>query len=516
MLAKQRRRNYEKYAESAPSIVCRAVNKPDITIACVIKSATYDVLSYECSLINLTEANYINILTNKKIDLVLVESSYLDNTNDWLQRMQEIFEFCKSRKICTVIWDTSGFLGDSAIISNFDFIFTVNNSRIEEYKESFKNKNVFYLPFAVQPHIINPTDRNIMNKENLFLSHTDIELNRVHGSKHKIYSLLYKKAIENVIPKEIFELMATGTFFISPYSDILGKEFPEIIKLYESEAEMQEILSPLLRDNDAIDKLSVIGQRCVFTNYTYESRLDTILHKTGITQPKKLPGVSMVTSTNRPDSMENVFKNYENQLYENKELIVILNNNKMDLGKWNSKAAEYENVKVFQIDEAQPLGICLNHAIDNSDYPYFSKCDDDNYYAPNFLSDLMNTFKYADTEIVGKLTYYCYLEGCRTLAMMCPNMEYRYVNMLSGSALIIKREVFDSVRFKTKPFGSDTVFLRECLNNGVRMYSSDRFNYVYKRHASQENHTWKAQDDVFLRSCKIINVTDDFISTVTV
>jgi glycosyltransferase involved in cell wall biosynthesis len=214
--------------------------------------------------------------------------------------------------------------------------------------------------------------------------------------------------------------------------------------------------------------------------------------------------------------MENVFNNYENQSYPNKELIIVLNNNKMDIDEWKSKALEYNNVKVFQMDEKEPLGRCLNLAIDNSDYPYLSKCDDDNYYAPYFLSDLMNAFCYTDAQIVGKLNYYCYLEGLKTLAMICPNMEHRYVNMLSGSALIINRNVFLQVRFSDKPTGCDSVFLKDCLNKGVLMYSTDRFNYVYKRHKSQANHTFKMQDEVFLKSCRVVDITDDFIKMVTV
>jgi glycosyltransferase involved in cell wall biosynthesis len=188
----------------------------------------------------------------------------------------------------------------------------------------------------------------------------------------------------------------------------------------------------------------------------------------------------------------------------------------MDLEEWQNKANQYDKVKVFQMDEKEPLGRCLNYAIDNSNFPYFSKCDDDNYYAPNFISDLMNAYKYTDAQIVGKLNYYCYLEGCQTLAMVCPNMEHRYVNMLSGSALIIDRDVFSKVRFSDKPTGSDTVFLKDCIAKGIIMYSADRFNYVYKRHKSQENHTWKMLDDVFLRSCKVIDITNDFVPRVTV
>jgi hypothetical protein len=517
-----RNRNYEKYAEAVPKITSRPVVKEEITIACILQPSTFNFLTYECSLLPITKQNYANILKNKKVDLLLVETPSSEGIDEWNNIIFEILAICKENKIINAFWDTDGkstFNNNLDLIKQFNTIFTINSNLINEYKNILMHQQVYFLPFAVQPRIYNPIERNIMSKEDSISRKSGIKLERIPGFPHKIYSVLYDKMSPDElywIPEEIFQLLGLGTTMISPYYRSLEELFPDI-KLYKSNIELEEIKNKLLKDRDAVHKLSVLAQRNVHCSHTYTNRINTILEKTGlIKQPFKLPGVTMITSTNRPDSMENVFMNYQNQNYENKELIVILNNNKMDLEKWENKAQQYKKVKVFQVDEKQPLGRCLNHAIDNSDFPYLSKCDDDNYYATNFLSDLMNAFKYADAEIVGKLSYYCYLEGCRTLAIMCPNMEYRYVNMLSGSALIIKREVFEKVRFRDKPAGSDTVFLKECINNGIRMYSADRFNYIYKRHASQENHTWKMSDDVFLRSCKIVDITDDYIPRVTV
>lgn len=503
-------RNYEKYAESAPESADRPVNMPEIKIAAIINTSTFSSLKAECCLLALDENNYIDIIQNNKVELLLADQ---DGINDYLP---ETLELCIKFNIRRVFWDTGEaklFYRHNELLRHFDYIFTIDPERIDDYKKVAGHENVYFLPLGVQPMIYNPVEKYIMNKEELIAKGSSIELNRVMGSPFKIYDILCKKPA----PEEVFQLQASGVPLISPYSHALEELFPQAVKLYRSEGEKVEIFSKLLKDKDNIDKISVLGQRCILNSHTYTHRLDTILLKTGLKEASaKLPGVTMVTCTNRPDSMENVFKNYECQTYQNKELIVVLNNNKMDLEEWRDKAQKYEKVQIFQLDEKNPLGRCLNLAIDNSAFPYFSKCDDDNYYGPDFLADLMNTFKYANTEIVGKLTYYCYLEGSHILAIMCPNMEYRYVNMLSGSALIIKKEVFDKIRFSDKRAGSDTVFLRECINNGVRMFSSDRFNYVYKRHPSQANHTWKMDDEVFLRSCKFVDVVDDFIDRVTV
>jgi hypothetical protein len=511
-------RNYEKYSEPAPTAKCRPI-KSKIAMAGILKPSTYEFLMCECVIFSLTNNNYKDILLEKSVDLLLVDRflSWDDEKSDY--RMEDILKLCRERAITAVFWDTGG---DGAIYENielirqFDALFTIDFYEIDDYKKALNSENVFYLPFGVQPEMYNPTEKNIMSKEDDLLQNPHILLSRVGGTVNKIYSVSLKNNIK-FVPKEIYEMLALGIPLISPYSKVLDELCHEKIRLYKTDDEYAGILQPLLRDKDMTDKLSVLGQRYAFTSNTYGSRIDTLLQTIGLREKlSELPGVTMITSTNKLDSMNNIFKNYENQNYKKKELIIILNNNRLNLGEWKDKASEHMNVKVFQVDESQPLGVCMNLAVDNSFFHFVSKCDDDNYYGPNFLTDLMNAFKYTECEIVGKLTYYCYLEGCRILAVMCPQMEYRYVNMLSGSAFIAKKEILEEIRFTGKPTGSDTVFLKECVKRGVRLYSADRFNYVYNRHASLHAHTWKMADEVFLRSCRVIDITDDYIDRISV
>ncbi|MDP4118362.1 MAG: DUF3880 domain-containing protein [Bacillota bacterium] len=507
-------RNYEKYAELVPKVTNRPTVKQDLIIAGILKDETFEELSFECDIIRLTDNNSLSIAEDKKISLLIVDT--LDKVID----LADIIRLFGEKDIRCVYWDTdiNNFTADYNPLKLFDFIFTVDKSRVDKFKEALGHNNVFFLPFAVQPRIFNPIENMIMNKEKDIVFPSDFQLSRVADSTCRIYDLLFKeKADVNSILKQVMEILAVGTVTIGQFSDLIDNFFPQIIKLYKTQGEKTNLLSSINNEKEAIEKLSVLGQRAVFNNHTTTNRLDTIMQKTGLHKMiPPLPGITVVTSTNRLNSMDNVFNNYECQNYRNLELIVILNNNKMDIEEWRNKAQNYDNVKIYQIDEKYPLGRCLNYAVDNSSFPYLTKFDDDNYYAPNFLSDLMLAYKYADAEIVGKLSYYCYLEGCHILGIMCPNMEYRYVNMLSGSALIIKKEVFEKVRFADKPTGCDTVFLKECIQNGIHMYSGDQFNYVYNRHALQENHTWKMSDEVFLKSCKVIDVTDDCKPRVTV
>src|SRR5688572_13166448 len=77
----------------------------------------------------------------------------------------------------------------------------------------------------------------------------------------------------------------------------------------------------------------------------------------------KKQGFSVITVTNNELFIDNIFENYDRQILENKELIIILNKNRLNVEKYKSKAKTYSNVKIHSIDERMSLGYCLNFAV---------------------------------------------------------------------------------------------------------------------------------------------------------
>ena len=321
----------------------------------------------------------------------------------------------------------------------------------------------------------------------------------------------------SMFSRRIFELLACGTNVVSNYSQGLEKMFPAIVKLSKNKEDTAQHLEFLLGNEAERDKLSLKGLRNVLKEHTCTHRLNDILDKTGICRRTVENGsVSIITCTNKDGFINNVFKNYAAQSYKEKELIIILNGSSLNLEKWLEKAAFYKNIKVFRLDGEKTLGECLNFAVEKSGCQYIAKFDDDDYYAPEYLGDLVNCFKYTDADIAGKYSYYCYLKELRILAVRFPGLENLYSDFLSGATMVAKRKVFDRVRFKCLQKGTDTQFYRDCLVNGIRLYSSDRFNYVCVRGANSENHTWKIGHEEFLEKCSIASCTDRYEEYVTV
>ncbi|MDP7040232.1 MAG: glycosyltransferase, partial [Myxococcota bacterium] len=288
----------------------------------------------------------------------------------------------------------------------------------------------------------------------------------------------------------------------------------------KSKAETARWLDRLVNNDSYRERIGHLGLRKVLSEHTYKERMNFILQQMGMDKfvQQSNPMISVVCSTNRPHRIGNVLDNYQRQSYENKELLVILNEDSMSVEGVKKLIADrgIDNARVFQLPSERSLGECLNLAIDKSEGEFWTKIDDDNYYAENFLSDLMLAFDYTDAAIVGKCAYYCYLSGSKTLAIRFFGEENKYVNFLSGSAMICKREVFDKVRFPEQSISEDTIFLKDCIKNNFKLYSADKYNYVCMRNPNLDEHTWKIDEDEYLRKCKVISYTDDYKTPVTI
>jgi hypothetical protein len=220
--------------------------------------------------------------------------------------------------------------------------------------------------------------------------------------------------------------------------------------------------------------------------------------------------VSVITCTNRINYMDNIFNNFLKQRYKRKQLIIILNNNVLDIKVWQARANLYNNIKIFQLDESISLGECLNFGVIHSDNELIAKFDDDDFYSEKYLSDSIKGFKLAKAGVIGKSESYLYFEEECILALRNPKKENCYVTHLDGPSMIIKREVFNYVKFRDITRGEDKNFCIDCINKGINLYSINKYNHIYFRHASLEQHTWKIENRKLLKQCKTVarNVKD--------
>ncbi len=232
-------------------------------------------------------------------------------------------------------------------------------------------------------------------------------------------------------------------------------------------------------------------------------------------QKENADGVSVFTCTNRPKLIDQVFNNYLHQEYVPRELIVVLNNNHMILEEWQNRARQHLNIRVFQLDENISLGECTNYAIQKTSYDYLAKFDDDDYYAPYYLTDMMAAFNYCRADIIGKASRFIYFKSKSTLGFYRPYREFSYVKYVVGATMVFKKHLWEKIKFSDVTEGEDTLFQEECINSGFRIFANDRYNYVTVRDIDMNKHTFKIDDDTYSNCCEQVIPIRNFTPLIT-
>ncbi|RFU62970.1 glycosyltransferase [Peribacillus glennii] len=223
--------------------------------------------------------------------------------------------------------------------------------------------------------------------------------------------------------------------------------------------------------------------------------------------------VSIITCTKRPQFIDNVFENYQAQEWKDKELIVILNNDEMNLGEWSAKAQLYENTTVYQLPETTSLGACLNLGIEKSKYDYIAKFDDDDYYSPSFLTEALDALLKTQSDVVGKLSSYMFFEDKQLITVHMPGYENMYLpkdQNLKGGTLVFRKAVYQKVKFLDLNCDEDDHFTEDCRRHGFKLYVTDKNHFAYIRRDNPNHHTWKQEFDQIIKHCSELIPTTDY------
>ncbi len=466
--------------------------------------------------------------------------------------LRDLVALCKKMKIPTVFWskeDPVNFKYFIEAAKLFDYIFTADSDSIKKYNSFCKHNNIFVLPHAAQIKIHNPIDKDrekigkvafagswyggvypdrkkdmeiILNsalKYNLHIydrnHNKKVNAHFRFPHKYRVYikgGLPYKEMIEmykkydvflnvNIVKNSptmhsmrVFELLACGINLISTYSKSIEKNLSKIIKICKNKEEAEKYLNILIHNKEYRDRLSLLGQREVFNKHTYHHRFETILENLKLnTKKKDLAGVSIVTYIQFINELENVIDNYKRQNYEKKELIIVLYNKEINLKEGMEKSKGYDNVMIFQMDEKKSIGECVNFATGKAKHNYIAMFHSSCYYGPSFISDLMNGFKYTNAGVIGKCTHYIYEENRKMLDIRFPDMENRYVNHVAASSYIFRKEILDEIKFSYTENEIDNAFIKKCIENNIKIYSADRFNFV------------SIKQDLNIEKCKVVH-----------
>ena len=475
------------------------------------------------------------------------------------QALRDLVAWCQANEIPTVFWNKEDppnydrFIATAAL---FDHVFTVDANRIQDYRRDLGHDRVGLLPFAAQPRIHNPVLRNKGRQYDVAFAGTyfadkhparreqmdylltaaaaDVGLDIYsrmgtngdpryqfpnHLSGFVVGSLEYERMLAaytaykvflnvnsvtdslTMCARRLFELSGAQTAVVSTPAAAIEPFFGDTITVVDDEESATRAIRILVDQPEYRDRLALRSHRRIFDEHLYTHRVRQVLAAVGIPDPEITEAsVTAVVPTKRPEQLSNVMAFTGRQVHADLELVLVTHGFVADRSDLEL-LAERHGVQRYSVVPADPtltLGACMNLGIAAADGRYVAKMDDDNWYGPHYVSDLVRAFSWTDAQVVGKWAHYVHLLGSNATLLRFSGDEHRYVELVQGGTIMAPRSVMLELPMENLPRRVDTTFLDKVRLHGGRVYSADRFNFISMRSPSGDGHTWSISDEDLL------------------
>ncbi|MGG0655742.1 glycosyltransferase [Rummeliibacillus pycnus] len=410
----------------------RYFQKNTLRIGIIADEFLYQSYKDVANFIPITIQNYQDY--KDQLDLLLVVTAWKGLDGSWVGManpssakrtvLYKILNFYKKNQVKTVFYskeDPVNYEKFIGIAKKCDYVFTTAKEKIKDYKKACKNDKVFVLEFGINPLYHNPigmrntkksngvffagswlnkypdrqketveifegvnsTNRNLkiidrnfhLDKVNYFFPQEYLEyvspaieheyLQKVHKLYDWAINLNSVKYSETMFANRIYELQAIGNIIISNYSVGVNNKFPNVF-IVNDRKEVQDILNGFT--DDEVYKHQVLGIRNAMSSHTTFQRFDDLLEKIGLGSQHLVKKVLVVADTINED----VIRDFENQTYRDKDII--------------SEADFNEHIK--------------------SQYDIIAFFNSNYHYQEYYLEDMINGFKYTDSDYITKNGYF--------------------------------------------------------------------------------------------------------------
>jgi hypothetical protein len=208
------------------------------------------------------------------------------------------------------------------------------------------------------------------------------------------------------------------------------------------------------------------------------------------------PSISILLCTRRPEMISFAVRQMERQRGVAAELVIGLH------GMTAREAGVIGSTLPLTVVEAPasvPFGTMLNRMAAVASGSYLAKVDDDDWYGPDHLADLLLAQLYSGAELVGSAAEFVYLEPLDVTIRRRIGTE-RFVPLVAGGTMLVSRSMFEAVGgFRPLPRTVDGQLLEAVQAAGGRIYRTHGFNYVLRRRNAY-GHTWRQPVQSFLAS----------------
>lgn len=200
------------------------------------------------------------------------------------------------------------------------------------------------------------------------------------------------------------------------------------------------------------------------------------------------PSVSMLLVTNRPDFLHRIVEMLSQQTYPVLELILITHGFDLD-DHIGSHLHELRYPVVHQqMPSSMNLGELLGVGSALASGELITKIDDDDFYGPEHVWDLVVARMYSGAQIVGKALDYIYLAAQDTTVFRPTYAAEKYTDFVAGGTMLISQGDLRSVGgWRPVPKSVDRALLDRVLDHQGLVYRTHGRGYIYVRHGDADS-----------------------------
>jgi len=221
---------------------------------------------------------------------------------------------------------------------------------------------------------------------------------------------------------------------------------------------------------------------------------------------KKYPKVSVVLSTVRPDDLTSILSQIKLQTLKSFELAIGLHGiqlnakHKLLISELNKRDVK---VKVEKYSKTLTLGFILTDLAGKTTGDYVSKMDDDDYYGPEHLRDLVDVIVEKKADVVGRAMNYVYLEPLdltvRRFGVQGTQAVEIWSDWVCGGTILVSRSAGEKAGwFGNGTTAVDRYLLGRVTENGGKIWRTFGAGYIYRR--SFTFHTYVTNYSKYLKN----------------
>jgi hypothetical protein len=196
------------------------------------------------------------------------------------------------------------------------------------------------------------------------------------------------------------------------------------------------------------------------------------------------PSVSMVLVTNRENHLQEIVDFVSQQTYPNLELILLTHGFELDahfvahLSELPFPALTRGVVGTFNLGEVLKVASSLASG------ELITKIDDDDFYGPEHVWDLVTARMYSGAQLVGKALDNIYLASEDVTVFRPTYAAEKYAKFVAGGTMLISQADLREVGgWRPVPKSVDLALIERVTEHGGLVYRTHGHGYIYVRHA---------------------------------